>query len=555
MDSKPIINAFQGAAIQQLPRLLAMIDTNLASSTYGMMDRRHWGWKLTDYANAVPQGVAHGLAELLDADLLPDWLSEGAVMRRLEQLLAGVRTLTRHDGSVDNAYPFEKSFAATGFVLHDFAMAWDLLDSRLNASQRHALRETLSPLADFLHRADETHGFIANHLAGAAAGLGTWSRLSGEAGVTRSNALLERILARQSREGWYLEYCGPDPGYQTLCLTFLAHLYRAQPNADLLASVDRSLTFLAHFAHPDGSFGGAYGARNTRFVYPSGIVCFAQHLPLARSLSQFIERSVARMDTVPLASIDTGNLANAFNSYCQAAACHLTDDNAAPTVGLPSLPSAGPPGRTIFDEAGLICERGVRHYTIVNWKKGGVTYHFREGELAFVDSGVLLQDKAGRLASTQSWRDDNGVELRADRIEITAPLIQTTCHAPTPFQFIVLRLLCVTLLRFGPINAAFKRILVRYLNDRQKNIGIDNVRTIEFGADLIIDDHMQFKRGWCRSNTAGTPFHAIHMASQGYWQKNDDASPNVDQDKTRRKKRNEQNHPGTIEEKKPFIDL
>ncbi len=528
MDPKPSANVFQEAALQQLPRVLAMIDTNPASSTYGVMDRRYWGWKLTDYANAVPQGVAHGLAALLQTGLIPDWLSEQAVMRRLEQLLAGVRALTRRDGSVDNAYPFEKSFAATGFVLHDFAMAWSLLDDRLSASQRHDFRETLSPLAAFLHRADETHGFIANHLAGAAAGLSIWSRQSGEVGTARASNLLDRVLSRQSREGWYLEYCGPDPGYQTLCLTFLAHLYHAKPDPDLLASIERSLHFLAHFAHPDGSFGGIYGARNTRFVYPGGIVYFARHLPVARSLALFLERSAARMSTVPLAAIDTGNIANAFNSYCEAAAWRQAGSDTISIAEPPPLPSAGSPSRTVFEEAGLLCERGDRHYSIINWKKGGVTYHFGDGRLVVEDAGVLLRDDAGRLASTQSWRDDNKVKLRSDRIEITAPLSETTGQAPTSVQFILLRLLCLTLLRLGPINAAFKRFLVRFLTDRQKKIGIDNRRIIILGADLAIDDNTQPKRGWRQCEKAERPFHAIHMASQGYWQIGDDMPPAID---------------------------
>lgn len=539
METEPAVNVFQETAVQQLPRLLAMIDTNPASSTYGVMDRRHWGWKLTDYANAVPQGVAHGLAALLHAGLAPDWLSEQAVMRRLEQLLAGVRTITRRDGSLDNAYPCEKSFAATGFVLHDFAMAWSLLDDRLSASQRHDFRETLSPLAAFLHRADETHGFIANHLAGAAAGLSVWSRQSGELGSARAKDLLDRVLARQSREGWYLEYCGPDPGYQTLCLTFLAHLYHANPESDLLASIERSLNFLAHFAHPDGSFGGIYGARNTRFVYPGGIVYFTRHLPMARSLALFLENSVAGMRTVPLAAIDTGNLANAFNSYCQAAAWLQVGSDTISIAEPPPLPSAGPPSRTVFEEAGLLCDRGERHYSIINWKKGGVTYHFRDGASIVEDAGVLLQDDTGRFASTQSWRDDNGVMLQSDRVEIVAPLIQTTGQAPTPLQFILLRLLCLTLLRLGPVNAAFKRFLVRFLTDRQKKIGIDNRRIIKLGPDLTIDDDALPKRGWHRCENADKCFHAIHMASQGYWQIGDDLLPATDDRQAEARRRGE----------------
>jgi len=37
---------------------------------------------------------------------------------------------------------------------------------------------------------------------------------------------VQQIYDHQSREGWYEEYGGADPGYQTLCTFYLARLWQ-----------------------------------------------------------------------------------------------------------------------------------------------------------------------------------------------------------------------------------------------------------------------------------------------------------------------------------------
>ena len=91
------------------------------------------------------------------------------------------------------------------------------------------------------------------------------SNLTNECDDGRVRELLDRILKHQSAEGWFKEYEGADPGYQSLCTYYLADVHRMRPNFDLADPLRESVRFLWHFAHPDGSFGGIYGSRNTRF--------------------------------------------------------------------------------------------------------------------------------------------------------------------------------------------------------------------------------------------------------------------------------------------------
>ena len=81
---------------------------------------------------------------------------------------------------------------------------------------------------------------------------------------SKADLLLERILKNQSSEGWFSEYEGADPGYQSLCTHYLADVHLIRRDLGLLQPLTSSIRFLWHFANPDGSFGGHYGSR----IYP-----------------------------------------------------------------------------------------------------------------------------------------------------------------------------------------------------------------------------------------------------------------------------------------------
>ena len=64
-------------------------------------------------------------------------------------------------------------------------------------------------------------------------------------------------------------------------------------------------------------------------------------------------------------------------------------------------------------------------------------------------------------------------------------------------------------------------VWVRRLVTGPKRWNVRNVRTIELGANLQVSDVAQ-PDGGLRKVHEGAPFTAIHMASQGYWQMQDE---------------------------------
>ena len=100
-------------------------------------------------------------------------------------------------------------------------------------------------------------------------------------------------MASQSGEGWFPEYEGSDPGYQTLCLYYLAKIYHLHPDSQLKTALERAVEFLSWFAHPDGTFGGEYGSRRTAIFYPGGLAILSREIPLAGRLVRFMLDSIA----------------------------------------------------------------------------------------------------------------------------------------------------------------------------------------------------------------------------------------------------------------------
>jgi hypothetical protein len=507
-----------------LPRLLALYDTDSLKPTFGMGDRYRWAWKLIDFGNGTFQGAAHGLARLLVHGLLPEWATEKSILRRIDAMFQGAQFLRYPNGSMVEAFPFESSFCVTALVAYDLLSAIELLENRLEPQVRESYLGTVKPMIEFLHRADETHAFISNHLATAVIALYKWTAVTGLPGEKRGKNFLDRILREQSEEGWFREYEGADPGYQSLCTYYLADLHRLRPDLGLLEPLRQSIRFLWHFAHPDGSFGGVYGSRNTRFFYPPGIETLGNEVPEALVLAEFMRQSINKRSVVTLEVMDEPNLIPMFNAYCWAAALVKEqslkkDQTKRADLTLPSLSSNQ--WRKQFKQAGLFIDNGEEHYTILSYHKGGVCYHFTP-QKTVINTGVVVEAQNKKKYSSQAYYEENLLELNEHTISIVAPLTEIHHQIPNPQKMMVLRILNLTLMRSLIVGNWIKQALVHLLITGKKSINLGNKRTIQLGKNLTISDERVGHTKGIKRIEVMHPFVAIHMASQGYWQVQDE---------------------------------
>jgi hypothetical protein len=435
-------------------------------------------------------------------------------------MFAAADRIRRRNDSLEEALPYEGSFCVTALVAYDLLSAIELLADRLTGAQRQQYLQVVRPMIGFLQSADETHAFISNHLATAVAALFKWADLTGEEGEQRAKQLLGGILEEASSEGWFREYEGADPGYQTLAMYYLADVHRMRPALGLFDTLEKSVQFLAHFAHPDGSFAGHYGSRNTRFYYPAGIQALANTMPIAAALSRAMAESIRARRTVTLETMDGPNLIPMFNAYCWAAAEYESSPPESDTAA--ELPAEGiTRWQKTFDKAGLFIDNGPEHYTIIALNKGGVCYHFSKSGDQTLDAGAVYRDLRGTLYSSQAYTADAQIDVTEQSVTVIAPLRKMHNQSVTPLKFLILRLLSLTVMRWRPAGERIKQLLVRYLITGTSRSPGRNRRTIHLGPHLTIEDQCVDASESLSPENVGT-FKAIHMASSGYWQRQDD---------------------------------
>jgi hypothetical protein len=515
-----------------LPRLLSLFDNDRSSISYGMGDRYHWAWGLIDFGNGTFQGAAHGLARLWAAGLWPYATPKEIFISRIDALFHAAEKLTRNDGSLEEAFPREGSYCVTALVAFDLLCVLDLLREDLTEDHKQRWRSIIAPMITYLIHSDETHALISNHLATAVAALLRWHNLTGDkAAEEKARIQLDKILQHQSVEGWFKEYEGADPGYQSLCTYYLADVHRQRPDWNLLAPLHQSIQFLWHFAHPDGSFGGLYGSRCTRFYYPAGVMALANEIPEAAALAKFMESSIGEQKVVTLSAVDEPNLIPMFNAYAWAAVIadegRAAQEGVAPTPKLPCHEQQ--PMQKHYCQAGLWLDRGPTHYTIVSTHKGGVVYHFHQAQPPIINAGVVVCDRKGRTGSTQGYDIQNKVRHGDGQLEITSQVIEMPKQLAGPFQFMVLRMLSLTLFRSAVVREWIKRRLVKMLITKPQTWPVRNIRRIQLGASLSIEDATHLALGYQVVENVGA-FIPIHMDSQGYWQIQDEEGQERSQD-------------------------
>lgn len=506
-----------------LPRLLSNFNMDETSSQFGVGDRFHWGWKLIDFPNGTFQAAVHGLAIMIVLKALPNSISEAGLLRRMNYMITGLRNIISKNGSLDEALPAESSFCVTALVASDILAAKHLLQDKLSLNDQEKWIKSVCPLIKFLKKQDEYHGLISNHLASAALAMFRWHALTNDhEAENRGKQWLDRILRHQSsHEGWFSEYGGSDPGYQSWCTTQLAQLHHLRPDLNLIEPLAASLKFLSYSAHPDYSFGGSYGWRNTRFLLPGGINLLADENKYAAALASFSQVGIEKHTFVTLDCIDAGNLIPFFNDYALAALALSRQKIEHGNMSL--LPCFSMCGRIWLPESGWLIDGGKRHYTIINLRRGGACIHFQEDKKRYDNPSTVVQHKNGMISSSQLMPAMlyDKLDFTEDSFVIEFPLARVKRPKPSAFDFVVLRLLSMTLFRSIFLGNKIKRFLSWYLIKRKPKIVGSVVKQFILRDDLVIKEKViGLSNVKILKNTRH--FSAFHMASQGYWQVGDD---------------------------------
>lgn len=458
------------AALARIPRLLSAIDRNPHHATYGCFDRQYWHYRTAAFPSEMYQEGVLALA-LVYATPLPGnrWFRES----RIRQLaIAALRYSARSghaDGSCDDYYPFERALGAAVFSLQAAARAYEVLeldDAKLLRGFEHRARWIAS---------HEESGRLSNHHALAALALVRTARATGRFEFHEAaDEQLQRLLTWQSPEGWFEEYGGADPGYQTVTIDCLAKYRQLTGVAWLEEPLHRAVEFARLFLHPDGGYGGEYGSRGTYHFYPHGMeLLAAEHAGAADLADAFLQNLAegreASFDDDRLIAHRTANLIESYVDWSSERAPNATPSEAG-TAGDRYLP-----GCQI-----LMARRGPSQ-TIVSAARGGVFKHFSASEPTRTDCGLVVEFADGRVAVSQQhdlaheveWHEDGGLDVRRQlvwqRHETASPLKQAMFH--------------VGMVYFGRwCRGLIRRLLQRRLITGRRTCGVRLTRQFELPA-------------------------------------------------------------------------
>ncbi|MCC8417821.1 MAG: hypothetical protein LN588_04975 [Rickettsia endosymbiont of Bryobia graminum] len=290
---------------ESLKRWLQSINMDNTSKFYGCADREYWAWKTKDFNNGTWQG---GLAGFLDAKNLLD-IDEEQISYIVEACIIGSHNIQRSNGSYEEAYPYESSLCVTALVVFNLSYSYLQYKHYFSDVALKHLTELLKKALSYLENNTETHGKISNHIA------------TIEFSILLASKVLDQPLdfsridqffdTQHQLEGWFTEYHGADPGYQTLLMHYCNVAIDILNLKNYQKYLLKSLNFISKFAYKNGDFAGEVGARGTAIFYPSCILSDNDY----NLTSWFLFKHSKFLGYINPVNIDANNFVPVFNSW------------------------------------------------------------------------------------------------------------------------------------------------------------------------------------------------------------------------------------------------
>lgn len=461
-------------ALRALPRIIQLLDKNKFSATYGSFDREFWHYRTVDFACSMSQELCLPLALAYKHDF-PHNPYKG--LERLKELVVASiefsKRITHPDGSCDDYFPFEKALGALVFSTYAMTESYQILEL-----ERPDLVDFFKLRADWLIGNNET-GQLANHQAFAALMLYNVYMLTGERKYLEgSNHYRDITRSWQHAEGWFQEYEGSDPGYHSCTLSFLTKLYKKSQDETLVEPIRRGIEFAAHFMHPDGSYAGEYGSRNTYHFYPHGFEYWGRRWKTAGQVADtYLYRSMP----------ERRRYYNDDNRMCAHYVydwMHCWLDYHEERHG--PLEQSREPFVKWFPGAQLFVKKTPRYYAVVAANKGGVVKVFDVAGPVMSDTGPMVKTTEGDVLVSHLVDDQHQVEVdeAAGRLSISGKLSKRRYPLPSPVKQMAFRGMNMTVGRFAAhlVRPMLQKVLITGKPRTEATF----TRKIELGDDNVV---------------------------------------------------------------------
>jgi len=492
---------YAAAGLAQIPHILGLVDRNRLSPTYGCFDRSYWHYRTAPFPSGMYQEFVLPLA-LVHRYEFPGGEAYHLQPRLKELTAAGIAYAARSahpDGSCDDYFPYERALGAAAFSLYACTEGYILA-----GLQDQDLQGFFHRRAGWLLNRQES-GRLSNHHALVVLALYNTYRVTNDTRYLEgAGKRLEMLLDWQTDEGWFPEYEGCDPGYLTATIDFLAKYHQKSRDGRVTKPLEKAARFAAHFMHPDGSYGGEYGSRNTALFFPHGFELLARRMPEARRVASLYMEGLRRDRRVHLDD----------DRMC----AHLTYNHLQAYVdwweGPREPPRAPAPLERYWPGARLYLRRDDRRYLVASAAKGGVLRLYVDGELACMDSGLVARLSNGRVLVSH-FIDRYEVKRLEDGIQVEGNFGRRRFRLPTPVAQAVFHVGMCVLGRWA--SDWIRWLLQRLLIVGKKSVPLKFRRTVRMGDAVRLTDEIWTETGSVSLHQvdalyAGTDHTSIYVA-------------------------------------------
>ena len=423
-------------AMQHIPRLLNLIEKNKDSPHYGCFDRNFCKYNLTDFANAGLQHAVFTLALIYKNDMPGNNWHQNRTIKELA--CAGLNYWTKiqhNDGSFDEGFPCEHSYAITVFTTYSICESLRILSEEFPISLKNRVLHSLNRAGTYLIKNEDL--ITINHEIGAVATLYLLYQTTGnEKFLQHCNRKLDNVIKAQSDEGWFEEYGGADIGYLSLSIYYLANYYKLSGDRRALEALNKAVEFISYFIHPDYSVGGDYGSRNTNFLIPDGFEIFARQNSVARAIADHYLMELYYGKSPSPLTMDDRHLCEYLHTFILA----YSDFSFSGTGEKEKLPCLSKRRfEKQFIASGLVVTKTNDYYAIMNILKGGVIEIFNREKLVYCNSGWVCKQNNLLNGITAVFDPNTTFSINNDRIHIQTFFKKPHLHTLSPVENIFLR--------------------------------------------------------------------------------------------------------------------
>ncbi len=430
------------------PRVLTQMDRDPMSPTFGCFDRDYWHYKIRDFPSSILQQSVFVL-ESIQRGSIDISFPEGFIESWMVGAIRALARQIRSNGSVDEYYPYERSFPAAAFSLYAISSVLWRWPSENPPPLEYQDWEKLRHLTKWLASHTETEA--SNQQAAGLAAIAIATHLPDlNIHFKEYHTLSEQFFSTQHAEGWFPEYGGPDFGYLSVTIDGLIDFYDATGDERAVSAIDAAVAFMTQLIGADGHLPWTINSRNTDYVVPYGLVRAASRNAEAAWLVHQLFNGINANDHFMNAIDDRYNCHYIFSSLVRAIP-HLKN----------MLPAKAPtlPEHAWFEGCGYWIRRTQNRKVTVFFSanKGGLVRVHRKGKAPIIDSGWRVIRKT-KIWTNNWWTNKWVSKVTSERAAVSGSMQHVRYFSPYPLMHVLLR--ATSFLTFGQVIKFLKYLMI-----------------------------------------------------------------------------------------------